>query len=337
MNYVPLCALHDFCESVGIHAVIQSRRRLWAKVAETFIVCKRSGFWPQTCACFLWRWACVLLFVRVLCRSDRRWSSCRWSRECAPWAGVDCRFASGLPLHFDARAWTWNARLQLHTTTNRVWSDSTAASAWVVGSYLQFRHERVVVNRLVCAMSQSLRSWEWQYFVAAHGREVEGRSITLLPADYSRQAASPASHLHTAHTLCTSAVYTLVNLKFTYWRAACGHGPLEQGWKQYVWDCFWAAHSRQVHWPVETQKQAILDLMSSQWQPRHFQLGDSMAGDHVDPFLVIAFLHSTECQQIFSLVKSKPHAFPQIHFVKADTISSSPGVCDATIHFALRK
>ena len=54
--------------------------------------------------------------------------------EGAPWAGVDCRFASGLPLHFDAGAWTWNALLQLHTTTNRVWPDSTAAS------YLQLRH-----------------------------------------------------------------------------------------------------------------------------------------------------------------------------------------------------
>ena len=44
-----------------------------------------------------------------------------------------------------------------------------------------------------------------------------------------------------------------------------------------------------------------------------------------------------ECQQDLSPVKSKPHAFPQIHFVKPDTISSSLEVCYATIQFVRRK
>ena len=44
-----------------------------------------------------------------------------------------------------------------------------------------------------------------------------------------------------------------------------------------------------------------------------------------------------ECQQNLSPVKSKPQAFPQIHFVKPDTISSSLEVCYATIQFVRRK
>ena len=44
-----------------------------------------------------------------------------------------------------------------------------------------------------------------------------------------------------------------------------------------------------------------------------------------------------ECQQNLSPVKSKPQAFPQIQFVKPDTISSSLEVCYATIQFVRRK